>query len=201
MCIQFEQAADRKTIVERFHLVLPTEMPDRDEFRPTNEALIIDTGTETPGSPRSRLLAWGIPAPWDGKPLVNARSETLTEKKTFSPLLENRCLVPATAYFEWRKDGRLRFKNRITPRNNGIVAFAGLYSEHTFTVITCNPAAEIAAVHNRMPVILEEDTEKLWLDRSRPFAEVADLLSPYGNNRLTAVEETPPKPKQPDLFS
>ena len=67
--------------------------------------------------PVGRLLGWGLGVDWTAKPLINARAETLAEKRTFRPLLERRCLVPATAYFEWRKDGKARHKNRIRPED------------------------------------------------------------------------------------
>ncbi|MEQ8193415.1 MAG: SOS response-associated peptidase, partial [Rhodospirillales bacterium] len=169
-------------------------VPDQPEIRPTDQALII----RRPG--QGEMLAWGIPASWDSKPLINARSETLAERKSFQPLLANRCLVPATAYFEWRGVGRKRFKNRIAPAAGGPFAFAGLYDGNAFTIITCTPASSIAHIHGRMPVILTREAETAWLDPARPFATLATHLVPYEENPLNAEEQIPPGTQQ-DLFA
>ena len=194
MCSRFEIDARQGDLAERFGLADPPPLPGAPEMRPTDRALIIDGGANP------RLLSWGLAVEWDAKPLINARAETLWEKKTFRPLLENRCLVPATAYFEWREDGRARRKNRIGIAGGGVFAFAGLTDGDRFTIITCPPAPGIAHIHGRMPVILERRAESPWIDRGAAFEEVAGLLVPFGAGPLRAVEETPPPARQADLF-
>ena len=196
MCARYEQNSPPGRLIERFGLaVLPEfNFPDG-EIRPTDRAVAV-----LPGG-RAVALPWGLPAPWDGKPLINARAETLEEKPTFRPLLEQRCLVPATAYFEWRKAGSAKLKNRIARRDGEIFAFAGLTDGERFTIITCPPAADIAHIHDRMPVILERRAEPLWIDRGTPFDKVSGLLVPYEAQPLRAEEEAPPPAGQPDLFS
>ena len=195
MCSRFEIDARQGDLAERFGLADPPPLPGAPEMRPTDMALIID------GGEKPRLMGWGLAVEWDAKPLINARAETLTKKKTFRPLLENRCLVPATAYFEWRKDGPARRKNRISMKSRGVFAFAGLTDGDRFTIITCPPAADIAHIHDRMPVILKRRAEPLWIDRGTPFEKVAGLLVPFCAEPLRAEEETPPPAGQPDLFS
>lgn len=195
MCSRFEIDAQQGDLAERFGLADPPPLLGAPEIRPTDMALIIEGGA------KPRLSGWGLAVEWDAKPLINARAETLTKKKTFRPLLENRCLVPATAYFEWRKDGRARRKNRIGTKSKGVFAFAGLTDGDRFTIITCPPTADIAHIHDRMPVILERRAEPLWIDRGTPFEKVAGLLVPFGAEPLRAEEETPPAAGQPDLFS
>ncbi len=195
MCSRFEIDASPSDIAERFGLADPPPLPNAPEMRPTDMALVIDGGA------KPRLLSWGLAVEWNAKPLINARAETLSRKKTFRPLLGSRCLVPATAYFEWRKDGHARRKNRIGTKSRGVFAFAGLTDGDRFTIITCPPAADIAHIHDRMPVILERRAEPLWIDRGTPFNKVSGLLVPYGAESLRAEEETPPPAGQPDLFS
>ena len=62
------------------------------------------------------------------------------------------------------------------------------------------PAPPIAHIHNRMPVILESAAEASWIDTAATFADVSELLIPYKAGPLKAEEETPPPPRQPDLF-
>ncbi len=178
--------------MEQFALDEPPPVPNTDDMRPTDQALIIDAGGP-------RLQRWGLAVSWDKKPLINARAETLAEKPPFRPLLEKRCLVPMTAYLEWRKaeDGSKR-KNHIALAGGHTAAFAGLTDGDAFTIVTCPPAQGIAHIHNRMPVILTGDAAAAWADTEKPFAEVAPLLHPF--QEALAYEEEIPQRVQGELF-
>jgi len=193
MCSRFEMTAGAGDLAQRFSLTTPPPLPNAPEFRPTDLALVI-----TPGG--AGLLDWGLSAGWDAKPLINARAETLNQKKTFLPLLESRCLVPATVYFEWRKGAGGRHKNRIGLADGSLFAFAGLTDGERFTIVTCRSSPAIAHIHDRMPVILTAEAEARWIDPGVPFADVAGMLVPYETEPLKTEEETPPPAKQPDLF-
>lgn len=193
MCSRFEINARRRDLARRFGLADEPAGHATGEVRPTDPVLAID-------SDGARALSWGLKVDWDSKPLINARAETLTEKPTFRPLLRRRCLVPGEAYFEWRRVGRERLKNRIHPAGGGIFAFAGLSDGARVVIVTCAPAADIAHIHDRMPVILDAADEARWCDPRLAFAEVAALLRPTPPGLLTANEDRPPPPRQPDLF-
>lgn len=193
MCSRYELNARPRDMARRFGLVGIPQLPEGEEIRPTNRTLVIVADAAP------QFLSWGLPSSWDGKPLINARSETLDTKKTFRPLLANRCLVPATAYFEWRRDGRARFKNRIAPADSEPFAFAGLFDSGHFTIITCAPSPEIARIHGRMPVILDRSREADWIDPSKTFEDIRAALVPFTHGTLTAVEDQPPQ-TQGDLF-
>ena len=193
MCARFEQNAPPGDLEKRFGLDVPPPTPNQLELRPTDLALVI-------ASDATKLLTWGLSVDWDSMPIINARGESLTQKKTFRDLLENRCLVPATAYFEWRRDGSGNHKNRIETAIEDIFALAGIMDGDRFTIITCAPAPPIAHIHNRMPVILARAAEASWIDTAATFAFVSELLIPYKAGPLKAEEETPPPPRQPDLF-
>jgi putative SOS response-associated peptidase YedK len=193
MCSRYELNADRNELAGRFRLNrTPEEMPGP-ELRPTDRALAVLAER------RPEILHWGLPGR-DGKPILNARAETLAEKPTFRLLLGQRCLVPATAYFEWRKKGRMRFRTRISLGGRPF-AFAGIETGARFAIVTCAPSAAVAHIHDRMPVILAESAEAAWLDPAAPFAEIKDLLVPYADDAaLTIKEESPSEAVQPDLF-
>lgn len=181
MCSRFENDATPKDVQVRFELIDFPALPNAAEVRPTDQALCI--GPKRAGA----LKGFGIPAPWDGKPLINARAETLLEKPTFRPYLNRRILVPATSYVEWRKDGKSRHKHNIHLKTKQLFSFAGLLEENTFTIITCAPAPEIALIHNRMPVILDGiEAENAWLDPTADFADVAVFLTPLKGDQLAA---------------
>jgi len=196
MCSRYELNENPRAIVERFGLRDPLPPLTGPELRPTNRALVI-TGDD--GDRRPRMLSWGLPATWGSRPLINARAETLSRRKTFRPLLGNRCLVPATAYFEWRRVNRWKMRNRIAPADGGLFAFAGLMDGDHFTIVTCAAAPALAHIHDRMPVILAAQAEALWTGRTVPFAELATLLVPSSAAPLDAVEERPAH-RQGDLF-
>jgi len=193
MCSRFELNSRPRDLTKQFGF---DDLPDAftsGEVRPTDSALVL-------GSNGFQVLPWGLKVDWDTKPLINARAETLEKKKTFQPLLINRCLVPATAYFEWRRDGRQRLKNRIATEQGGLFVFAGLSDGTRFTIITCAPLAIIADIHNRMPVILKADAATRWVNGNLTFSELAPLLLPDATLDLSAEEDVPPPPAQPDLF-
>ena len=196
MCSSYDSFASAKDLEDRFDLPSLPLIPNKKNTRPTDMALIFDTNRTV------RLLPWGIPRPWqDGKnaqPIINARAETVDQKPTFRPLLNRRCLVPATAWFEWREVGDRKRKNRINLKGELLFAFAGLASDSHFTIITCEPVASIAHINNRMPVVLTRDAENAWLDVETPFEAVAKHLVPYVSCSLGFHEE---QPVQSDFFN
>jgi putative SOS response-associated peptidase YedK len=196
MCSNYESNGSAKDLEGRFDLPCLPLMPNKQNIRPTDLALIIDANRTM------RLLPWGIPQPWqDGKnaqPIINARAETIDQKPTFRPLLSRRCLVPATAWFEWREVGGNKLKNQINLKDEPLFAFAGLASDSHFTIITCEPVPSIAHIHSRMPVVLTPAAENAWLDVDSPFEAVAKHLAPYAGCPLGFNEE---QPVQSDLFT
>ncbi len=142
------------------------------------------------GHRRAGLVRWGLPRPGGtggGRSvMINARSETVFEKPTFRRLMaRRRCLIPASSYYEWKaeEDGRRRVRIRLAQRR--LFAFAGLYDVWVgedgarsagCVILTREPNAELAAVHDRMPVILRGEDEALWLDPTALREDVASLL-------------------------
>ncbi len=194
MCSRYElNTTSLEHVSLRFRVNTPSGVAALPEIRPTNRAPVIKPGGQV------EMLHWGLKTSWNGKPLINARSETLAQKKTFIPLLENRCLVPASAYFEWRKNAHQKIKTRIAPVDQDLIAFAGLFEEDGFAIITCASSPTIAHIHSRMPVILERHSEQDWLTEMLTFAQVNKILTPYPNVAFLA-QEVGPRPFQNDLF-
>ncbi len=199
MCSRFELETSIHSIVAGLALNVPATAAQahqarafqRGEIRPTNLAPIILPGRTL------AWLPWGLSVDWQNQPVINARSETLHTKPTFKPLLNRRCLVPATAYVEWRAAGKLKIKTRIRVDNADVFAFAGLVGDGRFTVVTCTPSTSIAHIHDRMPVILDRAAQDLWLS-DRPYDEVKSVLASYGGT-LTFEEQAPPPQRQGEL--
>ena len=115
------------------------------------------------------LMQWGFH--FNKRLIFNARSETAAEKPMFQQSLkERRCLIPASAYFEWDHREKPLKKYRFGLKYKSMLYFAGLYrfeSPETlpvFTILTRNAAPEISCYHDRMPVIIPETLHNAWLD-------------------------------------
>lgn len=147
---------------------------------------------------------WGFDVNGVRGPVINARSETLSEKPSFRPLLQRRCLFPATAWFEWRKDRAVRFKNRITLPDHQPFMIAGLENGSDAVLITCAPAPSIAHIHDRMPALIGPNHVHDWLNPDLAFDRVRHMLAPVPDHVLSWQEETSRKTAtdtaQIDLF-
>jgi putative SOS response-associated peptidase YedK len=138
------------------------------------------------------LMRWGLIPHWAKEEkiaykMINARVETLAQRPAFRSLLAaNRCLVPASGFYEWKREEHGKTPHYIHPKSGVFFAFAGLYDVwtqpdgeqlYTFTIITQAADDFMAHLHNRMPVILERDLEDAWLDREITNARaVLDIL-------------------------
>ncbi|MEI6287537.1 MAG: SOS response-associated peptidase [Bacillota bacterium] len=119
------------------------------------------------------MFDWGYKL--DKKRIINARSETVFEKPFFSRdyFAGRRCLVPATAYFEWMPVENRKVKFSIRPEDGSLIYFAGLYNveqqldksiKHNFVILTKPALQSISYIHDRMPVILSGAGLDEWLD-------------------------------------
>lgn len=114
-------------------------------------------------------MHWGYTLSDKPSLLINARSETASEKPLFMKGMEqNRCLIPATDYFEWERRGKEKIKYSIEPVRSGGFYLAGIYrmeqGQPRFVILTREPAENISFIHNRMPVILPVEARNDWLN-------------------------------------
>lgn len=149
-----------------------------------------------------RLFKWGlIPAGTINKEdaanirmkTFNARAESINNKRSFaSSFKTRRCIVPVKGFFEWQHSGKDKIPWYIYHPDNDIMSIAGLFDTwisnetgeilNTFTLITTEANELLARIHNsakRMPVILENENEKLWLDMSQSEQSLLQVLKPY----------------------
>lgn len=133
------------------------------------------------GNGKNRLVAmrWGLVPSWASDPtigdrMINARSETIAEKKSFARAFKNqRCLVVADGFYEWRASQGRKEPIYVRLKSGRPFGFAGLYDHwkapdgsvlSTCTIITTEPNELLKTIHNRMPVIIPADERKVWLD-------------------------------------
>jgi len=119
------------------------------------------------GRVRPFAMEWGYRLD-NGKRIINARSETAGEKLMFREgMAQRRCLLPMSAYFEWKQQADGKQKFRIAPDGKGLHYLAGIYrfegANPVCTVLTTQAADPIAFIHHRMPVILSAGEEEAWL--------------------------------------
>lgn len=170
-------AAENTALAERF-MRAGKPLSTAGEIRPTDVVPVIATAKA--GRRAVFPMRWGFHIAGlhnanTISTILNARSETASEKKTFrDSWKQHRCVIPASYYFEWEhlqspngksKAGR---KYAIQPKGSSVTWLAGLYRMEEgfphFVVLTRPPASEIAFIHDRMPVIFPQDSISDWID-------------------------------------
>lgn len=163
--------------------------PEQLKFKVSGEIFPTDIVPVQTGISEYQLMKWGFQN-FQGRPIINARSETALERTPYKEsmfresMLYRRCLVPASGYYEWQKDGNKRTKYQLYIPNKPMY-FAGCWRQEkgspfrTFVILT-RPAAAggIEAIHDRMPVIIPQHNMRTWLyDSADVMAEAVTELS------------------------
>ena len=201
MCSRYDLTSPPEAVRAYFGYSDKPNFPPRDNIRPT-EPIAVVLLDET-GARRFRLMRWGLLPHFVKDPktfptLFNARSEELLSKPSFrNAVRRRRCLIPADGFYEWTGPKGQRRPYYLRPRTPHLFAFAGLYESwsepeggviDTATLLTCEPNATIAPLHNRMPVILAPDRYGAWLDTKDVSAEDAlALTGPAPDDFLEAI--------------
>lgn len=145
-------------------------------------------------------MKWGLVPMWSKEPQMkystfNARAEDVFEKPTWRGAAKyHRCLIPATGFYEWKRQGTEKQPVLIRPGDQKYFAFAGLFDEWhdellTYSIVTTTPNKEMSKIHNRMPVILHPDDWDTWLASSLQTRDSLEpLLRPYEDNGLEIYE-------------
>ncbi len=169
------------------------------------------------------LMKWGLVPFWAKEPkigykMINARSEDIALKPSFrKPIKTQRCLVPATGFFEWKKvnlEGKEeKYPWYITVKDQQLFSFAGIYDVWldaerkelpTYSIITTTPNKTMATIHNRMPVILDQKDEEKYLNVATPLPDILELLRPFPDEKMKAypvsVRVNSPRNDDPSLI-
>ena len=139
-------------------------------------------------------MKWGLKTDWQkSKPLINARSETYKQKKTFSKC--KRCIIPYTGWIEWavennQKQPYLLYSDKAY--------FAGLYDNSGFTILTREASSSISHIHKRQPVLLDKYDVGDWFtnnydinknDESIRFHKISNHINNVKNNDQKYLKE------------
>ena len=197
MCGRFALAVPRRLVAEAMGVPdLPQNVPARPEIFPGELIEAVFTARES-GRRMAGLFRWGFVAAFRkdvaARPMVNARAETVLEKPSFRGAIRyRRCLIPAQGFFEWRKEpggGKTRFF--LTLPDAPVMALAGIYERavteagevrDTAAILTRPASPQMAAIHERMPLIVPQATFAAWLDprlsERRDLEELLDMPPP-----------------------
>lgn len=194
MCGRFVSSTPPDELARLFGAQPPAEslLDPSWNVAPTNDVWAV---LETGGVRRVEPLHWGLVPFWAKDPgignrMINARAETLAERNAYKQAFKRRrCIVPADGFYEWRKvEGAKRKQPYFIHGTHGRpLAFAGLWEVwrskedpdvelHSCTIVTGEPNATVAPVHDRMPVILPEQAWDTWLDPDEQDLELLGKL-------------------------
>lgn len=174
---------DEVEVWERYQLSNKPEINTTYNLAPTMKGFVVHRNSPNIGE----YLSFGIEASWKpGMRLINAKSETVAELRTFSKMFrETRCLIPASFFFEWQKleDGKQPFCFKV--KGEDLFSFAGIYKPgEGFVILTTKPNTIMEPIHNRMPCILTQSDEELWLDPEARPEKLMELLDPFPANHM-----------------
>lgn len=197
MCGRFALSIDEDALMRFIRLVNPVQLPLRFNIAPTQTVLVvIRTAEGREGLP----VRWGLVPPFlrdkpPGRPLINARAESLFDKPSFrGPAKRHRCLMPATGFYEWEKPSRQAWLFR--PRQGELMAFAAVWQPgdsqgrlpDSAAIVTTAANATLRPIHHRMPVILPPAHWDAWLDPDQhDRAALEPLLVPAPDDLLGAT--------------
>ncbi|QED48534.1 SOS response-associated peptidase [Cytobacillus dafuensis] len=221
MCGRFTLTASFEQIIDRFDI---EQFIEQDLFAPNYNVApsqsvlaVVNDGSKN----RLGFLRWGLIPSWAndekiGYKMINARAESLKEKPSFrNAYMKRRCLIIADSFYEWKRhEDKTKTPMRIKLRTSELFAMAGLWehwkspqgkSVYSCTVITTTPNELVKDIHDRMPVILQPEDEKIWLDRSITAPSYLDgLLKPLDQDLMETYEVSTlvnsPKNNSPELI-
>ena len=205
MCGRYTLRVDAETVAAQLKLDTVPELAPRYNIAPTQTAPVIRLSLEEEARVLT-MMRWGLVPFWAKDPgignrMINARSETASGKPAFRAAFKRRrCVVPADGFYEWRKtpDGKQPY--RIVVDDGVPFAMAGLWESWrpkdasddvepllSYTILTTAPNDKIAALHDRMPVILAAEEIDRWLDPGASDTEALEaMLDAFPAERMSA---------------
>lgn len=192
----------------------------KNEYKPTDNILNIRTNQIIPSTNAPSILLsidpWGAKPDWSKKTITNSRVEKLYDSplwKKFIP--KNRCLIPATSFFEWQEISGKKYKKQIEFLNPstclgglyGLWEDIGIHKEGIWiTILTQEGNPLMKKIHNsgdnqgRQPVVIKEKYWKSWLDPSiQSKGDILSMLDPFQEEEVRVLDVD--NPTQPSLFS
>jgi putative SOS response-associated peptidase YedK len=203
MCGRFTLRASTNVLAEQFAAIADIVFEPRFNVAPTQPIAAVRIRPN--GRPPQRELTplrWGLIPSWAkdvgiGSRMINARSETVSEKPAFrAAFRRRRCLIPADGFFEWQGQGKAKQPHFVQMVDERPFAMAGLWETwegpdnsllESCTILTTEPNDLMQPIHDRMPVILPSGAYEEWLNSEQPNPEsLKRLLVPFDANKMRA---------------
>jgi putative SOS response-associated peptidase YedK len=204
MCGRFTLTATFEQLIDRFDIesfLLDEDYSPNYNVAPSQSVIaVLNNGSIN----KMGYLKWGLIPSWAKDPkvgykMINARAETLAEKPSFrNAYRSKRCLIVADSFYEWkRQDHDQKTPMRIKLKSDDLFAMAGLWEKWTSpdgqsifscTVVTTTANELVHDIHERMPVILKPEDEKVWLNPKSNPKELNPLLKPLDRELMEAYE-------------
>lgn len=196
MCGRFYLTATAAEIRKKFKVDDGLDLVPRYNIAPTQLSPIVVAAGK---ARRLHMARWGLVPPWSrdlslGARMINALAEAVEDTPAFrGPLHAQRCLVPASGFYEWQTRGAKKQPYKIALRGGALLAFAGLWERwapetgepvETFTIITTRANKLVSEVHGRMPVIIAPTDYQRWITGPEHIAK--RLLVPYTGGMIIA---------------
>jgi putative SOS response-associated peptidase YedK len=198
MCGRFSFSPLAKIIEERFDVkTVPVQYKPRYNCAPSQNLAVISNKNPEELS----FYRWGLIPFWAkdkniGNKMINAKAETIAEKPSFKMAFrKKRCLVLSDGFYEWKKiTAKEKIPFRITLSDHSLFAMAGIWDIwkdekneliHSFSIITTGANDLMSEIHHRMPVILDRETENIWLNDNDENTLIS-LLRPYPAGKMNA---------------
>lgn len=177
MCGRNTLIKNIKILSEEFHI----DLSDIEDFNPSYNIAPTHKAPILLKNNKERIvknMRWGLIPSWAkdlsiGSNMINARSESLLDKTSYQNLInQNRCIIFSDGYYEWKNTNGNKQPYYITSPDKKTLAMAGLWTEwqsnnseiiYSFTIITTKAQSNLSMIHNRMPVILEENNIEKWI--------------------------------------
>jgi putative SOS response-associated peptidase YedK len=203
MCGRYTLRASAEDIAREFELAQIPPWTPRYNIAPTQDVLAVRMHK---GEREATLLRWGLIPSWteDVKKaplLINAKCETAAAKPAFRAAFERRrCLVLADGFYEWQTVGKRKQPYYYRLKGERPFAFAGLWEFwkqgeqiiRSCAILTTDANELTAAVHDRMPVLLDRDARRLWLDpQIDDPGKLEGICRPYPASEMVAARVNP----------
>lgn len=189
MCGRYALHSPSADVAAHFGLAECADFGPRFNIPPGTDIPVIRLSPE--GKRVLHLLRWGLVPHWAKDPAIgaklnNARAEGVMEKPSFRDAFRRRrCLIPASGFYEWHTEGRVKQPWYFSLKSGEPLAMGGVWESwkapdgrilRTCAVITTGPNAVMAPVHDRMPVLIDPAHWRDWL--AAPPEAVTVLLAP-----------------------
>ena len=162
MCSRFELNINELDLLKRYNKKQITKFKSKEEVFPGQQILTLCDDFD--------YMRWGIDVDFMKKSIINSRIEKIYTSKFFKEDFEyRRCLIPATAFFEWNQKNKDKY--RLTVNSQKIFSIAGIFREYKsqetsirhVSMLTTEAKGLMSEIHTRMPIILPKSFEKIYL--------------------------------------